>query len=470
MQRISSIVLFLSYLLVVISCTSPYKINSYKPDPDDAVPLVYENNPSFIHLPIAIQLKDIENKTNSLLNGLIYEDSTIEDDNIEIKVWKIAPIRFENNASTTTNSKIKTTLPLKVSVKYRIGTTKLGLKLYNTKEFNLNGIVTLVSEVDLENWKLSTKTQFQSIEWNESPTMKLLGKNVPVTLLINSSLPLFKSKIEKKIDESISKSMDFKPNVLSALEKICTPFQMSQDYESWLRVTPIEVYSTNAKLIGESIQINMGLKCIMETLIGKKPVSNFNTNSIVLKPVSTIPNSITANITAVSTYQDASTIITKNFTGQDFSSGKKKIKVQNVTMWHKKGKMIISLDVTGSVNGTLYLTGLPQYNETTKEIYFDQMDYALETKSKLLQTANWLAQGIILKKIQENCRYSINTNLEDGKKNIQKYLNNYSPTPGVYINGKVGNVNFKRIQLTNQAILAFLNIDGKVNITVDGIK
>ena len=198
MQRIKSIVLFLIYLMVVVSCTSPYKINSYKPDPDDAVPLVYENNPSFIHLPIAIQLKDIENKTNSLLNGLIYEDSTIEDDNIEIKVWKIAPIRFENNASTTTNSKIKTTLPLKVSVKYRIGTTKLGLKLYNTKEFNLNGIVTLVSEVDLENWKLSTKTQFQSIEWNESPTMKLLGKNVPVTLLINSSLPLFKSKIEKK--------------------------------------------------------------------------------------------------------------------------------------------------------------------------------------------------------------------------------------------------------------------------------
>jgi hypothetical protein len=264
--------------------------------------------------------------------------------------------------------------------------------------------------------------------------------------------------------------MDFKSNVLTVLEKIGTPFQMSQDYESWLRVTPVEVYSTNAKLIGESVQINMGLKCIMETLIGKKPISNFNSNTIVLKPVISIPNSITANITAISTYQDASSIITKNFAGQYFSSGKKKIKVQNVTMWHKKGKMIISLDVTGSVNGTLYLTGLPQYNETTKEIYFDQMDYALETKNKLLQTANWLAQGIIIKKIQENCRYSIHPNLEEGKKNIQKYLNNYSPMVGVYINGKVGNVNFKKIQLTNQAILAFLSIDGKVNIAVDGIK
>ena len=55
---------------------------------------------------------------------------------------------------------------------------------------------------------------------------------------------------------------------------------------------------------------------------------------------STIPNAISANITAVSTYQDASVVVTKNFTGQEFIFGKKKIKVQNVTIWHKKGKII----------------------------------------------------------------------------------------------------------------------------------
>ena len=229
MQRISIIVLFLSFLLVAVSCSSPTKITSFKPEPDDAVPLAYDNSPSYINLPISLQLKDIENKTNSLLNGLIYEDTIIEDDNIEVKIWKVAPIQFENSTGQNDNGKLKTTLPLKVTVRYRIGTTKLGIQLYNTKEFNLNGVVTLISDVDLSNWKLSTTTKFQSIEWNESPTMKLLGKNIPVTFLINSSLPLFKAKIERKIDESISKSMDFKPNVLSALEKIALPFQISQE-------------------------------------------------------------------------------------------------------------------------------------------------------------------------------------------------------------------------------------------------
>jgi hypothetical protein len=469
MQRISIILFFLGFLSIAVNCSSPAKINNFKPELDDAIPLAYDNSPSYIHLPIAIQLKDIENKTNHSLNGLLYKDTIIEDDNIEIKVWKIAPIRFENSTSPIDNEKIKTTLPLKVTIKYRVGTAKLGVSLYNTKEFDLNGIVTLVSDVDLSNWKLSTKTKFESVEWTESPTMKLLGKNIPVTFLINSSLPLFKTKIERKIDEAISKYMDFKPNVLYALEKISMPFQMSQDYESWLRLTPIEIYSTNAKLVAESIQINMGIKCIIETLIGNKPQTKFNPSAIVIKAVNTIPNAISANITAVSTYQDASVVVTKNFAGQEFIFGKKKIKVQNVTIWHKKGKIIFGLDLTGSVNGSIYLSGVPHYNETSQEIYFDQMDYALETENKLLKTANWLAQGIILKKIEANCKYSIRKNLEEGKKNIEGYLKNYSPLSGVYVNGNIGNIQLKKMQLTNQAILAYLKIDGEVKIRVDGL-
>ena len=144
--------------------------------------------------------------------------------------------------------------------------------------------------------------------------------------------------------------------------------------------------------------------------------------------------------------------------------------MQNATIWHKKGKLIIALDVTGNVNGSIYLTGVPKYNETSKEIYFDQMDYALETKNKLLQTANWLAQGIILKKIEANCRYSIRQNLEEGKKNIEGYLKNYSPLSGVYVNGNIGNIQLKKIQLTNQAILAYLKIDGEIKITINGLK
>ena len=75
-----------------------------------------------------------------------------------------------------------------------------------------------------------------------------------------------------------------------------------------------------------------------------------------------------------------------------------------------------------------------------------------------------------MKKIQESCRYSIQPNLEEGKQNLLQYLKNYSPMPGVFINGKVDDIQFQKIQLTNKAIVATLKINGDVNVIVDGLK
>lgn len=456
-------------LLTIMSCSTSQKLATLKPEPDDASPIVYNNVPSFINMPINVKLKDIENKTNSFLNGLIYEDNDIEDDDIEMKIWKLAPISIKNSNEVNAD-KITTVLPLKATIKYRIGTKTMGVNLYNTKEFHLNGIVTLNSKVNLNNWKLKTQTELKSLDWNESPTMSVFGKNMPVTYLINPSIKLFKAKIEKKIDAAIEKATDFKPNVLAALEKICTPFQMNEAYESWLRIVPAEIYSTASHLKNDSFVLQMGVKCNMETIIGQVPETQFDAEKIVLKAVSKIPNQINANIVAVSSYQDASRIIKKNFAGETFSSGSRKVTVQDVSIWHKSGKMVIALDLIGSLNGTIYLAGFPKYNSEKKEIYFDELDYVLDTKNKLLRTANWLAQGIILKKIQQNCRYSIQPNLDEGKKTMLNYLNNYSPMKGVFVNGKMEDIQFQKIELSQNAIIAFVKVNGVININVDGLE
>ena len=456
-------------LILNSSCGTKKQLMTLKPEPSEASPLVYEHSPSFINIPISVKLKDIENQTNALLKGLIYEDNTIEDDDIEIKIWKLAPITIKNDENSKGN-KIKITLPLKAKIKYRVGTSTLGMNLYKTNEFNLNGVVTLTSDLGLTNWQLKSKTDLKSLEWVESPSMVVFGKNVPVTYLINPAITIFKSKIEKSIDSSIEESMDFKPNVLSAIEKLTEPFKMSDDYESWLRIVPIEIYATDAKLEKDNVLLQMGMKCQMETIIGQQPKSKFDASKIVLKPVIKMPNHVTSNIIAISTYEDASKIMTKNFNGQEFSSGSKKIVVQKVNIWHKNASMVIALDIVGSVNGTIYLSGIPKYDEQKREIYFEQLEYVLDTKNKLISTANWLAKGLILKRIQESCRYSIQPNIDEGTQTILSYLNNYSPISGVFVNGKIDAFEFEKIQLTNNAILAFMKINGQISVTVNGLE
>lgn len=431
----------------------------------DVEQVVTKQEPSFINIPVTIQLKDIETLTNNTLTGLIYEDADFEDDDLKMKIWKEAPIKI-----TYEKGKIKTVFPLKAQLFYRIGTRKLGFDLFDTREFNLNGTVTMLSDVGLSNWNLKTNTTLISLVWKEHPTMKLLGQNVVITNLIIPAIALFKDDIVNSIDNALAKSMNFKPQVLNALELICKPFQMSSTYDSWLRIIPDELYTTDATLTKEEIHFTMGMKCFMETIVGVEPKAKFDRNKIVLKPVKTIPNRVTTTIAAISTYEHASQLMTANFKGQEFGSGSKKVTVQDVELWQNNKKLVIGLTMKGTVNGTIYLTGYPQYNAVTQEVYLDQLDYVLDTKSVMAKTANWLASKSILLQLQQYCRYSIKPNLDEGKSNISTYLNNYVAMPGVFINGKLGEISFKEIQLTNDAIVAFIEIDGTVALSIKGIE
>lgn len=446
-------------------CSTAKRIEALKPEPSNNAPLVYQSTTSFINLPVSITIADIESQVNKILPGLVYEDKVLEDDNIAMKVVKTAPIKFSES-----NGKLQSVVPIKITANVRYGTSALGIDMYDTREVNLDGVVTFKSKVGLTNWKMSTDTSIESLEWNESPTVTIAGKRVAITYLINPAVKMFKSKIENKLDDAIAKTMDFKPQVLDALEKISTPFLTNEQYEAWFKLNPVELYVTDAVLTKKQVTLQMGLKCTMLTMIGQKPKSTFRKEDVVLKPVSKMPDNVSAVVAAVSTYESASKVMTKNFQGQEFGSGGKKVTVQKVDLWNKDGKMVIALDMTGSINGTIYLTGYPNYNAVTKEIYFDQMDYVLNTKSVLMRTANWLAEGIVLRKIQESCRYSIKTNLEEGKKNLQPYLNNYSPMPGIFVNGSLNDFEFDKVELTDKAIIAFIKGSGKMDLKIDGMK
>jgi hypothetical protein len=413
-------------------------------------------------MPLEITLKEIENQLNKSLSGQIYDDTNLEDDKTEMKITKTAPIRLIEK-----NGKIQTILPLKIWAKFKYGTDFMSLN--DTREINLNGTITMISDVKLSNWKMSTNSKIEDFSWSESPSILVAGKNVPITYIINPTLSIFKSKIAKKIDEAIESSCDFKPYVLDVLEKMSTPFLTSEVYQTWFKLIPIEVYVTDAVLEKSKINMDLGLKCNMQTMVGVKPKSTFDRNAIQFKPVTSVPNKVMANVVAISTYESASQIITSNFQGKEFATGSRKIVIQKVEMWQKDGKIIIALDMTGSMNGTIYLSGIPNYNAITKEIYFDQMDYVLNTKGVLTKTANWLLQGVILKKIQENCRYSIKENLDEGKKSLLPYLNNFSPMKGVFVNGTLNDFEFEKVEVTDKAMIAFITTTGKMNVKIDGM-
>ncbi|MBS3992520.1 MAG: DUF4403 family protein [Bacteroidetes bacterium] len=465
MRTFSTLILAALFLQLVLSCGSSSVIKTLKPEADLTAPIHYNKEVSQLNIPISIKIKDIEQQVNKAINGLVYEDTNLEDDNVILKIWKDSPIQLLEE-----QGKVKIVLPLKVWTTVRYGTNVLGMNLYDTRELNFNGTITLISDVTINNWQIQTKTAIKSIDWKESPSVTIAGKVVPITFLVNPALKYFRSSIEKNIDEGIKKSVSIKPYVVDALEKISQPLLISEQYQTWFSINPVGLNIAEIKLRKDALTFDLGLDCYMETYIGKEMTKSFQKEALVLKQTHKLNNNVKASLMVVSPYLQASTLITQNFKDQVFTSGNKKVMVNKVDLWHKNNKMVIALELLGSINGTVYLTGIPTYRKETQEIYFEELEYVLDSKNALLKTANWLAQGYILNSIKQHARYSIKSELEEANKQLNYYTNNYSPAAGIVIAGNLIGIEIGNIQFTNQALVVSLTSVGKINVTIDGLK
>ncbi len=461
--------LLVSALAVIIvfaaSCSTNKKITALKPLPDYSAEVVYEKQLSFINMPIEITIAEVQKQTNKYLTGILYKDRSLVDDNIMMKVTKEAPIVVREQ-----NGKIFLDLPLRINGKVRYGFDKFGVSMYDTRDFYLNGTVRLASLVNLKDWKITTKTTFLDLKWKESPSVNVAGKNVPVTYLINPAINLFKSEIAKEVDEAIEKSLDIKPYVTDALQTLSTPMLVNAEYNTWFSAQPVEVYATKAVVANKRILVGMGLKTYFETVIGKKPATTFNKDALALKAVDKIPDNFKVNVAAYAAYDYASTVVQKNFAGQKFESGKRSVTVNKVELWGKEDKMIVALNMSGSVNGDFYLSGIPKYDAQKKEIYLDQVDFVLDSKNKILKAGSWLAHGMIVNKLAENCRFPIAEQLAEGEKSLKSYLNNYEPVKGIKVNGSLSSLTPDKIILTPNAIVAMVLANGKVAIKIEGMQ
>jgi hypothetical protein len=94
------------------------------------------------------------------------------------------------------------------------------------------------------------------------------GKIFQLPIWLIQPSKLFKSQIERKIDEAVEKIYELQTKRNGGLRKVCEPLN---EWELWKLVkNHLEIYSTTAKL-KDQFSLQMGMKCNIETLIATNP-------------------------------------------------------------------------------------------------------------------------------------------------------------------------------------------------------
>jgi hypothetical protein len=449
----------LSLALFIQGCSSTSNI----PKPNEGYEsFEYKPTSSVVNVPISLSEKMLNSKINAEINGLLFEDKNMEDDNVMLKVWKVQPIAVQLNGMS-----IDYRIPLKIWLKG--GMTKLGITV--AKEVELQIALKYHTTFGIApDWSVSSKTVSTGFEWITNPEVSLVGFKIPVKYVADKIVAGMQGKVCSEIDNQIKTQFDIKAQMATAWKQVQQPMLINKDYNIWLKLIPSEITATPFTSRNRIISTAVGVKSQTEVLVSSK--------APVVTPVAKLPNfrliqksdgQFNFNIWTDIPYAEAEQMAIKEVKGKMFNSGSKAVTVNGLQIYGSNGKVVVGANLSGSFNGTIYFVGVPVYNKEKQAVEVTDLDFEMQTRNILFKSAAWLFKSTIKEKIKENMVFPISSYLNTAKNTANASLKNNHSIQNIAINGVVDQIDIDNIYLADKSFKILGIAKGKLNVAVEGL-
>ncbi len=453
---------FLFAVLVTLAACGTTKNQPQKPMESYVEPIEVPPSVSTVNIPIRLNAAEIERLLNNKLSGAIYEDNNLEDDGLMLKATKTGNINIKLDGFTMSYR-----VPLKLWVFKKVLGSK-GIEAEGELALNFKTAVNVQPE-----WWMWTKTELVGQDWIRNMAVKTGLGNIDVKYLADIIIGRSKTMLTETLDKQITQAFQIRPQVEEAWNIMQKPVSIASQYGTWwVKLTPQSIEMTPFTTSGDVLKANIGVQSIAEVVAGsdgKTPTFRANTTLPQFKMGYNDTDDFGVNLTTDISFVEAEQMAKNLVVGQVFNPGGKTIKVENLQLFAQNDKMIVNTKFSGDYTGSLYLIGTPKFDAQKNTIYLDNVDYDLQTKSFLLNSANWLFDKTILKKMKEACVFPLDANVLAFKTMMNDQLKNYRMNANVSIKGAVENLKVTDIQLQKDKIKIWVTSKGKLNLDVEGL-
>jgi len=419
---------------------------------------------SSLTMPVRIPLSEITNLVNNSVGNLIYQDDSYTDNNndqFKIKVWKAKPIKISGGR----NQNVIIEVPLKIWAEKGIGT--LGVYTYQNTTFET--VMYFSSSILFNNnWTITTTTSPMGFKWVTKPVLDYGRIKIPITPIVESNLKEQQAEFCKTIDKQMNSQLNFQQYAVMAWNLFSQPFNVSEEYNTWLKISPLSVNITPLTFYADAIDVNIGINTYSETFTGSKPVSSPEIKTVTnFNYVQNLSNSFLLQTTANIPFTEATNIARNMFLDKefDFREGKSKIKITGIKVYGEDEKIMIEAQTEGSVEGTSYISGIPVYDAAKRKIVLSDTRFKLKTKNILQKTATLLFQGKIVKMIENEYGIPTQELEESSKKSVEETFNK-EYYKGLKMTGKVYNLKPGKILMNPSGITAVIDTQASLRLLV----
>ena len=445
----------LSFLLIFFSIFGFSQTETYQ----------FPKIPSSVSIPVNLPISEIQRLVNQQITGVLYEDQDFENNNsdqLKTKVEKDGNIAIK----ALTNNRLMFSVPLKIWAEKGLGT----LGVYTYQETNFKVVMNFISNLDFQqNWSLKTNTTTAGFVWKEKPVLDFGKVKIPLTSIIEGVLIKQQKEFTSVIDTQIQQKMNMQPYLVMAWNQFAAPIQVSEEYNTWLKITPQTVKMSPLEVYADKIKSTISVDLFSETFTGIKPAANPLVKNIPnYIPAQNLGNNFIMKTTANIPFTEANAIAKKQFQGKEFDMEKSKIKVEDIKIYPENDLVVIEIKTSGKVNGTSFIKGNLVYDAVKHKIGFTKTDFRLKTKNILQKLATSLFEGKIVRMIEQDYGIPLLDIENSSKKSIEESFNKEYHA-GLKLQGKVLNLKPTQFLVNPEYITTVIDINANLSLKIEGL-
>ena len=119
------------------------------------------------------------------------------------------------------------------------------------------------------------------------------------------------------------------------------------------------------------------------------------------------------------------------------------------------------METKGSLDGVFYLTGKPRFDPRTNIFSVEDVDFDMQTRSLLLQSADWFLHSMIKSRIQEKLNMDLTQRLEQSREMARKAIAQVQLADHVLLKGDIKTLQFSDVLVQKDKISIQVYTEGE---------
>lgn len=326
-------------------------------------------------------------------------------------------------------------------------------------------------------WNLDTDTE-ATLRWEEDPLVPLGPLQVPLSSLIGEAVREQFGATIRTIDERIAAEVPMRRLLAEAWASAFRVLALGPDGRRWLVMRPTGLYLGDATVRDGEVFVDAGIRGVFRVVVGDKPRSPAP-EPLPERSDTPLRSGLELEVPVRVTFEALNRELDARAEGQAIElrlregSPPVRVTIESLDLYASGTQVAVAVEFAADipyhpldVDGRMYLLGTPSLDVERDELRISELSYDARTNMVLLDIAEWMLHGEILRRMEERLVFPFSDRITGYRNEVNALIEDYALSESIRLHGRIDAIKVTTLTVTDASIVALAVLRGEAALAV----